>query len=418
MEILNYQGNKTKLLDFIDRAISPLMKKDMALLDIFSGGASVSAYFANKYPVISNDYEPYAYHIANSIICSNKYVIFDDSFNKLFKATYESNLLSLINEETELVKKEKEVLDHKLDIEGLYNIVPTIWNGKYSNVLKSEITFDSVSKRENRYCLFTLLYSSNYFGLKQAMEIDSLICAIESTPEKYNKSFLYAALFYSMNKCVFSKDGHMAQPLNIAKNPTRCFKCRSKSIVDYFYDYFSSIKPSDSFSKLNRSYNSEFEDLLKKIDAKNISCIYADPPYTDMQYSRYYHLLNVACEYSFSLPTMKGDKYSSGLYLSNRRQSGISVRKTFLVKMRNLCLFAKRNCINLVISFGYPNKDSEEKKDRYLCSISELNEMAASVFGEENVKLLGQNYEHSNQRNSKHKKVIEYLIVCRGDKND
>lgn len=418
MEILNYQGNKAKLLNFINKAISPLMKKDMALLDIFSGGASVSAFFASKYTIISNDYEPYAYHIANSIICSNKYARFDNSFNESFENCFKKNLDILISKEAELIKKEKELLENNLDVESFYNLVPTIWNGGYSNILKSKITFDTISNRENRYCLFTLLYSSNYFGLMQAMEIDSLICAIESTPERYNKSLLYAALFYSMNKCVFSKDGHMAQPLNIAKNLTRCFKCRNKSIVDYFYDYFSSTKSANSFSKLNKSYNCEFEDLLKKLDPKNISCIYADPPYTDMQYSRYYHLLNVACEYSFSLPTMKGDKYSSGLYLSNRRQSGISVRRTFLIKMKNLCMFAKCNNINLVISFGYPNKDSGEKKDRYLCSISDLNDMAASVFGKDNVELLGQNYEHANQRNSKQKKVIEYLIVCRGDKND
>lgn len=47
-----------------------------------------------------------------------------------------------------------------------------------------------------------------------------------------------------------------------------------------------------------------FEDLLKQDDIKNnVSFIYADPPYTDMQYSRYYHLLNIVAKYDYPAPT-------------------------------------------------------------------------------------------------------------------
>lgn len=418
MDILNYQGNKTKLLSFIDENISPLLSKDKALLDIFSGGASVSAFFSKRHIVMSNDLEPYAYHIANSIICSNRFKDFDKAFFTKFERDFSTNYYFIKEKIGNLIDEEEKSLARDERLCSFYESVPTLWNNMFSPILNQKITNETVLKRGFRYCLFTLLYSSNYFGVKQAAQIDSIICAIESSNDDYNKSLLYSSLFYSMNKCVFSKDGHMAQPLNISKNLSRCVRCRSKSIIDIFYESLRAHQSSKLYSKNNKAFNLEFEELLRKINPSEICCIYADPPYTDMQYSRYYHLLNIACEYEFAYPTMKGETHSSGLYLNNRRQSGISVRSTFLEKMKKLCVFARTNGINLVISFGYPGKDSEEKNDRYLCSITDLKLMAESVFGVKNVTLIGQNYEHANQRNSKQKKVIEYLVVCRGGNDD
>ena len=48
------------------------------------------------------------------------------------------------------------------------------------------------------------------------------------------QNVLLSCLFYAMNETVFSKDGHMAQPLNIEKNSTRHLKQRKRNVIAYF----------------------------------------------------------------------------------------------------------------------------------------------------------------------------------------
>lgn len=410
MKILNYQGSKNKLLEFIDDNIENLLVDGKALLDIFNGAASVSSYFNKKTKVYSNDLEPYAFHIANYLLNNNE-KLSEHQLNLLFSAIG-NNISSLELKMKSFLDEEKNVIATEGDVEAFYNSIPTLWNEGFSPLLGSKITTESIKNRNNEFCLFTLLYSSNYFGLNQAIEIDSIISGIK-TVFGDKKSFLYVCLFSAMNACVFSKDGHMAQPLNISKNYRRCLRVRKKSILSLFLFFIKEEEVSPRHD--NRSYNLEFEALLSVINPSEISCIYADPPYTDMQYSRYYHLLNIACEYVFASPTKSKKGYSSGLYLSNRRQSQISTRKTFLPKMEKLMRFSFDNKINLVISFGYPKANSGEKTTRYLTSIDSLVNTATKVFGPDNVHLIGRDYQHANQRNSFVKKVVEYLIICRGD---
>ena len=117
-----------------------------------------------------------------------------------------------------------------------------------------------------------------------------------------NRDILLSALFYAMKECVFSKDGHMAQPLDLKKNGTRLLKQRSKDILEFFFQKCEEFT-SEKFVETkyhNKVFNTDFEQLLEKDDVKDVTVIYADPPYTDMQYSRYYHLLNTGSKYALT----------------------------------------------------------------------------------------------------------------------
>lgn len=420
MKILNYQGNKNRLLPFIQENGRSYIQKGKAILDIFSGGGAVCSSLIGKYKVFSNDLEPFSYHIANSLIRKSSFSNFDDDFETKFRKDFTNNRLLLSNKMKSFIDKERETIEAKEEakILSFYNHVPTLWNGGFSPILDTNISSNTIRLRPHNvfYSLFTLIYSASYFGVEQAIEIDSLRYAIEMCDKSYNKSFLLSCLFYSMNCCVFSKDGHMAQPLSIEKNIARVCKRRSVSIISKFLSEFNTYKDlEEPISRENIAYNKDFLDLLKTENLSEVGLIYADPPYTDMQYSRYYHLLNTVCEYRFAEPSMINGKYSHGLYLQNRRQSEISTKRTFLSSLNVLFSFCKSNKINLIISFGYPEKNSEEKSDRYLTSIDELLSNARACFGNKNVILKGEKYNHSNQRNSHKKSVVEYLILCRGE---
>lgn len=66
--ILNYQGSKARLRDFIINGIEPYIDRNRTVFDIFSGSGAVCGMLRNKYHVYANDSEPYAAVIADAIL--------------------------------------------------------------------------------------------------------------------------------------------------------------------------------------------------------------------------------------------------------------------------------------------------------------------------------------------------------------
>jgi len=404
LSILNYQGSKRNLLPFIKKNSVTAIPPGKTVLDIFAGTCSVGYSFKRTNRIIANDSEPYAYIISKALLGDYSDIVFCDVINKINFA-FEKNFEEANQIYSGFVNEEVAVLNSGVasEITDFYNSVPTVWNEKKHGVIKTRH-------------LFLQYYSNSYFGVTQAAEIDSLRMSIEEHRNSSLFAPLMAALYYAMKECVFSKDGHMAQPLGFEKNVSRLLKIRRKSIFDLFktklmeffsYDFIASIYENECF-------NLNFEDLLElpKI-RKEVDVIYADPPYTDMQYSRYYHILNFVTHYKPAPLTIIGGSYTKGLYTDGRFQSKLSTRSKSLDAFTTLvdfcCTFQK----NLVISFAYPSDTVLQKTDRYVMSIESLISLCTERFGISSVDVHSCNYAHSNNRNSEQKKVLEYLVICK-----
>lgn len=425
-KILNYQGGKSNLLPVLTEHIQSNIVNNKAFLDVFSGSFCVSKAFLGKTILYSNDLEKYCYAISNAHIsaCNCDDMTKQDMNN--FKSNFEKNKSILYTEFSDLVLDESKFLANKNKdrLINLYQSIPTIWNRKYSILLKTSVSPEA-AKNCNCDCLFTFYYSGSYFGIKQAIEIDSIHYAICKTPSYINKDYLYTILFSAINHSSFSKDGHMAQPLNLEKNYKRLLVNRSFDIAEFF---FKDIEENGSnihykeeetdFIKLSKAINLDIEEILENNALlKEIGCIYADPPYTDMQYSRYYHLLNTLYEYAYPAPTIINGKTTKGLYLNNRNQSKLSQHSTCFDIMKSLINKCKLYSINLIISFGYPKDIENQKTDRYVLNINELIDYSYKVFGKNNVEIHTVDYRHSNHRNHEQKRVNEYIIVSKVNKN-
>lgn len=399
--IINYQGSKKNLLEFIHGNLDQYINENDVILDIFAGTSSVAYSYKRTNVVYANDAEVYASTMARALLCD-----FDGSLAKLdkLKELYE-NYKNPDSRYDLWIEREKEALVSECveDLIELYSEIPTIWkNGKK--------WFDS----KDEYSLFMKYYSTSYFGIKQARDIDALRCSIEKIGGILKDVYL-AALFYAMKECVLSKDGHMAQPLDLKKNKSRMFRLRSKDIYSLFAQKMDEFC-SDSFVQSignNKVFNSDFENLIDDAEClKDVTVIYADPPYTDMQYSRYYHILNTVVEYNYPDVTKNGGKYTKGLYLENRFQSQLSQKSKCLKSMEKLIAFSSENNITLAISFAYPKDVTTQKTDRYVMDIDELIALCKKYYSASKVHAITQDYEHSNNRNSETKKVLEYLIIC------
>lgn len=410
IKILNYQGNKSSLMTFINKNLKKYINDGDKICDIFSGSCSVGAFLKNNYDIVANDAELYSYIISSALLNtpdSNKLV----NLRNVFIKQYNLNLKKLLSVQEENVAKERFFLSKKNNesLINLYSEFPTIWNKKCDQITPE------ILREENNYDLFLYYYSGTYFSIEQSINIDCVIKTIHEMND--NTDVLWSCLFFAMSEIVFSKDGHMAQPLNIEKNPSRHIKQRTKKLMDFFYKKLEEfiIKSENSLKeKKHVIYNDDVLNLLnnESFNKQNIKLIYADPPYTDMQYSRYYHLLNVAAQYNYPKPTINNRKYTKGLYTEGRNQSNLSKKSTAKKVLKQLFEFCKQKQIILALSYGYPKNQKNQKTDRYTISIEELVNMAKDIFGSKKVQIEQESYKHANHRNSNSKEVYEYLILC------
>jgi DNA modification methylase len=131
-----------------------------------------------------------------------------------------------------------------------------------------------------------------------------------------------------------------------------------------------------------------------------------------MQYSRYYHLLNVAIQYDYPELTKTSRGFTTGLYTEGRFQSDLSKQSKAKSQFELLMKKCTEYNINLALSYAYPQNKKTQATDRYTISIEELIDMAKSTFSPELVKVSQINYNHTNHKNKHNKPVIEYLILC------
>jgi len=408
LSIISYQGSKANLLDFISENIENYIDEGEGILDIFSGSGVVVNRLRKKYRVFANDSEPYASLIAASILNPPKqfnpkqvymdfYNLYSMNYNKLYNQFYNN-----------IIKEMQYIRDGNSNkLKDLYETLPSVWNNIDANITPKKL------REENNYNLFCYYYSGSYFGLLQAIEIDSTIFAIHNLDYSL-RATLYSCLFYAIKETVFSKDGHMAQPLSIDRYPRRHLKQREKSILDYFQKKLIDYgKLSKNKSDENKVYNLDFIELLKMPSLPNkISMIYADPPYTDMQYSRYYHLLNVAVNYDYPELTKTKNGYTKGLYTEGRNQSRLSQKSFAKQQIKHLIEYCYNNNIKLALSYAFPQNVKKQATDRYTMTINDLICMAKEIFGDDKIEVKQVDYNHSNHRNSSTKRVIEYLIMC------
>lgn len=402
LTILNYPGSKKRLLNFINNTIANILPKGKTVFDIFCGTSAVGYSLKNNYRILSNDSEIFCYAMAKALVGNNTKFNFS-SIEKSFFEIYNTNVNTLYSAFPEVENEEMFIV--MKDIPALVNFYKTFTTVSQLGYEERNIASD--------YSLFTTYYSNSYFGLRQSIEIDSLRCAIEHYKNTENYYVLLCCLYYAMKEVVFSKDGHMAQPLNIEKNSSVLLKRRQKSIFNYFNDKVAEFSNSNFVinNYTNSCYNYNLSDVLAKGLIDDADLVYADPPYTDMQYSRYFHLLETVTKYDYPEISQSKGKVSTGLYRSERYQSPLSQHanaKRELEKLIEYCASKKKK---LIFSYAYPINTETDKKDRYTMSIDDLVGLFEKHFGKKDTTVLSVDFEHCNNRNSISKKVYEYLIV-------
>lgn len=375
---MKYMGSKRKMLENgLGELIIEYAKNANRVVDLFCGGGSVS-WFAARYttrPVIAVDLQKYAVILALSVIGREHPIdiseigitIINLVKSKIESSKYWNEAQSLDRDHSNI----REMVEKARLLCNNYSDVGPIWNA----------------------------YGGYYFSPVQALKFDYLLQNIPK--DEPTRTVCLAALIATASKCAASP-GHTAQPFQPTETAGRYISASWKlDPLSIFYKELCELAPLYA-NKMGDGIVGNAIDFTHQLEPDDL--VFIDPPYSDVQYSRFYHVLETVA---------KGEQIKVsgiGRYppINERPQSGfsrVSESKQQLIQL--LKGIAKSRATTL---FTFPaGRSSNGLSGEMIKKIAEEYFYVEDVIVEGKFSTLGGN---NNSRASR-KKSSELILVMK-----
>ena len=377
--LMKYMGSKRELLDFIISSINDLDIESNWFCDLFSGTSVVGCSLKDEYNVQINDIQIYT---------------------SIFANTYLPNINKLINS-TELEKIKDRVLFY---VDEFYRKYPDLifdYNSidNYEKLTKLEIQQQNLiySNFEIGFHLFVKYYSGTYWSYTQCVWIDSIRAVAEEYKGKSDYYIILSSLIYAMSYTSQST-GHFAQFRDVTEsNMHDIMLYRIRDIWTYFEKKFLEILNMVDVEATNRYTITtlDYLDCLRLIERNTI--VYADPPYSSVHYSRFYHAIETLIRYDY--PNVK----YKGRYREDRHQSPFGKKTEVKNAFGKLFKGVKNKNSHLILSYS----------DNGMITQDEIMEIANSIMGNQyKGDIQVKEYIHSKMgRSDIHSMGVNELII-------
>lgn len=308
---VSYMGTKQRLTAYVAKLASEC--RPGGFLDLFAGMCSVASAIGPSRQVWANDLQVFSTEVATAKFCSQDRLIPPHDVAALCLETYRSN-----RESCEAREKDRLCVEQAAIRRERASALRHLLNESLA------LKHSPEPRKTPGYVLFSRYFGGTYFGVAQAIEIDSIRFAIDHHRTRGNISldqhrWLLLALCVALGRCS-TTTGHFAQPLAPKPaNLNRFMIQRSRSIWQEWLAAIGRLTPvgAREWRRRNRVYRLDALALLDELSVTKPRprVVYADPPYTKDQYSRYYHIYETAILYDF--PGTEGN----GQYRSDRQIS-------------------------------------------------------------------------------------------------
>lgn len=265
---MKYMGSKRQMLkNGLGEILRGQLPHAKRFIDPFSGSGGVINYVAVeqkfKKPIIAGDLQKYSVVLARAVIGRTTKVDVERIKKAWIEPTEEKVKKSALYIKSEFLEKE------------------------YSRSIKKRVIMSrELCKSPSKTGPVWNAYGGHYFSPKQAIIFDYLLRNIpKSSP---NKDVCLAALIIAASRCA-AAPGHTAQPFQPKKSAGKFIK------ISWGLDVFKSCETAlDNLAsmyaqKKGRAYVIDAEKLIPKL--KKGDLVFIDPPYSGVQYSRFYHVL-------------------------------------------------------------------------------------------------------------------------------
>ena len=348
---VSYMGTKRNIASSVASVIAEAPPGPM--LDLFSGICAIASAVAPSRQIWCNDIQLFAATLGKAFFTSPILPCTPDYAADTVRLLVADNRLALQQRfGAELRREEEALLSGHAGLIG--SLEYTMPNVATCNQLEHERQHLAVHPLEFPYRLFSITYSGSYLGLHQCIQIDSIRHAIDilyhqEIVDENQRRWLCLALCQAMSK-VATTTGHFAQYLRIKEKTCRRFVAqRRRSVWREWLKALFEISPlgTRAWRSKNRVFVMDAKTLLPSLsnDIERPAVIYADPPYTEDQYSRYYHLYETLLLYDYP------ESIAIGRYRPNRFRSPYSVKTQVATGMESLVSDCAKLGSRLVLSY-------------------------------------------------------------------
>jgi adenine-specific DNA methylase len=439
---IHYLGSKLRILDFIEDTIDSIDPCQGRVCDLFSGSGTVSRHLGFKRSVTAVDIQEYSRVLCSAVLKTPNIKFSGDEFVKRVETS--NTYQTIIEVFSPILEYEVSATNSATlgEVDELYKIVEegslyiAAENPKSDSQLSIALNKTIANLTENnlstsKKTMVTQYFGGLYFSYEQATWIDATLeCVFSETFDgSPTRDVLMAATIGAISDIVNTVGKQFAQPMRVynadgshKRNLLRkiltdrslSFKA---SLINWINTYIElSPTPFSNHEVLRMDYC----DALKSLQNKDVSVVYADPPYTRYHYSRYYHVLETIClrdmpRVSTTFPNDK--QLSRALYRVGRHQS------PFCIKSRAgeafVELFAGVSKLGVPLVLSYSPFAEKSKSTPRMQTIKQLVELAKMFYYSVDVLSSG-HFIHSKlnsaDRNYQALNEAEMLIVCQNVK--
>ena len=264
---MKYMGSKRILLqNGLGEILEAEATSATRVVDLFCGGASVSWFAATelKKPVLACDLQQYAVVLASSVVERTQPLQYDE-IKELW--------LDRVNRTRNRLKGWRSAAE--LDTAQLQT---KVWSKSARDLCESNLIAKS--------SLISRFYGGHYFSPTQALTFDAMLRAL---PQKSDlRKICLAATIIAASQCA-AAPGHTAQPLKAtrtgAKHLRSCWLLDPMNYAKKAVEQLVSLHASLPGNAVVEDAN----EIAKNLNSNDV--VFIDPPYSAVQYSRFYHVL-------------------------------------------------------------------------------------------------------------------------------
>jgi adenine-specific DNA-methyltransferase len=359
--IIKYMGNKRQLLPVLLPALSRFLTGRGTFLDLFAGTHSVGYALRDQATVWANDIQAYSAVLGEALLQPRALAV-DSAQQKVesilrraeglyeeaaalfaYYIAHERRILALAQADPHQALRRLNALH------AAYRRFLVDSGEEPPRRLEPLVRRTRAGLATQPPLMATLYWAGTYFGLEQCLWLDALRAAIdELSPGEAMRAPSLAALLHAAARCT-SGTGHFAQHRKLTSVSVLLdvIKYRQKSVRaawTHKVQQLVRVAPTKSFR--HRVTCLDFREVIKM--PLDVDVVYADPPYSKVHYSRFYHVLE-----SLALYDYPGAEYD-GRYRPRalRHQSPFSIAGLAEDAFRTLIEAVASADVPLVISYS------------------------------------------------------------------
>lgn len=424
---VQFLGAKTRVLDGLSAATLEFLDPGARVLDAFTGSSLVSQQLARAgFLVTASDALNHCVHFARALLGVGRSpaALCDVSPPPLGEARWVEAWRPWLRRERSAIARSDAAALIRLS-----EATPQLWRPTNASSRLAK-AFDAMRPGETCPGIVTAHYAGTYFGVAQAVELDQIRASIDNSLRRgligpWEESVLLTALLSAASDCAFSAGKHYAQPHRIRPGKdlsfirSRIISDRSKDVGEIFRERLKRIAlAAAAAGSGHTARRMTFEEYASNpYSMGKFRAIYADPPYTAQQYSRFYHVPEVICaNRAPRLQRINGD-ITRGVYCEERFKSAFCSRRQAKGAFDDLIKLTRAHGATLFLS--YSGSRSGQTGNARAVSVDDLRALLVRAFGSRNVleRELAGGYRQFNNRDSSvnGRDDYELLFVAKAD---